>query len=319
MPVQVNSISAVSIVADAVLGFARLRRRARRLQAKESSHATRLRVLRRYAPGRTFVDIGGMYGMEGEIAFQAEQAGATAVTLFDASEPTPGFRDRHQREGSGIRLVQGNLEDPGSTAQIGAHDLVWCTGVIYHSPHPVLQLIQLREITTGLLYLGSATIPEIPGFPNATIYYPYLNNRARAPYARGMLDPDRAIAVGTPFDDRPMYGHANFWWGITPSALRAMLRTARFEVIEEFSHGAFYPWGLDLLARPIPGSPSLPPVDYYRTRGARLAEGRPPPFDGYYDKGPDAVATEADLYPDLDGLPKPDVRHRRKWLRRRAR
>jgi hypothetical protein len=316
---QRNRMSAVSIVADAVLGFARLRRRARRLQATESPIDRRLRVLRRHVPGRSFVDVGGMYGMEGEIAFQAEEAGASSVTLFDASEPPPGFLERHGRSGSSIRCVQGDLEDPGSLEEIGPHDIVWCTGVIYHTPHPLRQLMQLREITRDLLFLGSATIPEVPGFPQACVYYPFLSREDRTPYARGVIDPDRAIGVGTSFDERPMYGHGNFWWGITPSALRAMLRTARFEVIEEFPHEAMYPWGLDLLARPIPLAPSLPPVDYYRERGARLAEGRPPPFDGYYEKGADAVAADSDLYPDLDGLPTPDIRAPRRWLRRRPR
>jgi hypothetical protein len=46
-------------------------------------------------------------------------------------------------------------------------------------------------------------------------------------------DPAMSIGLGTAFDERPMYGHGNFWFGITPSALRAMLPTARFEVVDE--------------------------------------------------------------------------------------
>jgi hypothetical protein len=166
--------------------------------------------------------------------------------------------------------------------------------------------MHLRELTNELLYLGSATIPEIPGFPQACVYYPYLDSRDRAPYAHGLMDPANALAVGTAFDDRPMYGHGNFWWGITPSALRAMLKTARFEVIREI-RPRLHPWGTEILARPTPDHPSLPPVDYYRKRGQRLREGSPPPFDGYYEKGPDALGTESDVYPQTVGVPPPDT------------
>ena len=49
---------------------------------------------------------------------------------------------------------------------------------------------------------------------------------AYAPAAGGV----RAIGVTEPFDAREGYG--NWWWGITPSALRAMLRAAGFALDE---------------------------------------------------------------------------------------
>jgi hypothetical protein len=266
------------------------------------------------ARGRSFADIGGMYSIDGDVAFRAEQAGASAVTLFDAGEPTATFAARHREQNSAIRCVQGDLEDPVSVREIGPHQIVWCTGVIYHTPNPLAQLMHLREITTELLFLGSATIPEIPGFPQACVYYPYLEPRDRAPFARGVSDPALSIGLGTAFDARPMYGHGNFWWGITPSALRAMLKTAGFEVIEEIPT-ELYPWGAQFVARPVSSHPSLPPVDYYRTRGERLREGRPPPFDGYYDKGPDAVASEEDMYPRMGGAPELDIGPRFRFRR----
>jgi hypothetical protein len=300
---------------DATSDLARIRRRLRLAKATRWDERSRAFV-REHAPGRSFADIGGMYGLHGDIAFQAEEAGATQVTLFDGGEPTPQFLERREAQGSSIRTVQGDLEDPVSVQEIGPHDVVWCTGVIYHSPNPFLQLTHLRAITRELLFLGSNTIPEIPGFPQACVYYPYLDRAHRAPFARGILDPDQAFGVGTPFDPRPMYGHGNFWWGITPSALRAMLQSARFEVVEEH-RGSRWPWMSHFVARPVPEHPSLPPVDYYRIRGQRIADGRPPPFDGYYDKGPEAVATMADAFPRMDEAPPPDVRPR--WWRRALR
>jgi len=258
-----------------------------------------------------------MYGIHGDIAFRAEEAGAAAVTLFDGGDPTPQFLDRYTRQDSAIRYAQGDLEDPLSVQLIGSHDIVWCVGVIYHSPSPVRQLMHLHEITNELLYLGSATIPEVPGFPQASVFYPYLDRRERSPYARGITNAAGATGIGTPFDARPMYGQGNFWWGITPSALRAMLRTARFEVVEELRTDV-YPWGTEYVARPLAEHPSLPPVDYFRRRGELREEGRAVPFDGYYDKGPDAIGTSDDAFPRLEGAPEPDPLQPRfrRWRRR---
>lgn len=297
-------VPTMSLIADGVFGAARVRRWGRRRRARDWEQR-RIRFIGDNAPGRSFADIGGMYGIDGDIAFRAEEAGASSVTVFDAGEPTPAFLERHEKSSSSVRHVQGDLEDPVSLEEIGPHDIVWCVGVIYHTPNPVLQLMHLHRITKELLFIGSATIPEIPGFPQASVYYPYLDQQNRAPYARGIGKPDQALAVGTAFDDRPMYGHGNFWWGITPSAMRAMLRTARFEVIEEL-RSDIYPWGTEYVARPTAEHPSLPPVDYYRTRGERVRAGQLVPFDGYYAKGPDALGTTEDLFPLLDGVPEPD-------------
>jgi hypothetical protein len=314
---------AVSVIGNAIIDLARVRRSVRRQRSAEQP-SRGASFIAEHAPGRSFVDIGGMFGIDGDVAFAAEAAGASTITLFDAGEPTPGFLERSSAQGSRIRTVQGDLEDPVSVEQIGPHQVVWCAGVIYHTPNPVQQLINLRRITTELLYLSTATIPEIPGFPQACVYYPYLARGDRAAFARGVADPAMSVAVGTPFDERPMYGHGNFWFGMTPSAVSAMLHTARFEVVEEI-HGENHPWGTQFIARPLPLHPSLPPVDYFRRRGELLREGRTPPFDGYYDKGPDAVASADDAYPRMDQLPAPDAggswaralrRRAASWLRR---
>ena len=227
--------------------------------------------------------------MEGDIAFAAEEAGASAVTCFDAGDPDLcAFAEKHRARGSNVRFVQGDLEDPESVRDIGPHDIVWCTGVIYHTPNPVRELMNLREITRELLYLGTHTIPEIPGFANACIYYPHLSEGARNPYAAGYKwaegGPEAMLAIGTPVDDVPMRGHGNCWWGISLSALRAMFATARFEIVEErrIFPAPFY---TEIVARPLPVDPMLPPLEYFRERGRarERGEGRWP-FETYYDE-----------------------------------
>jgi len=282
----------MSLLTRAWIAAARARRRRGR-PSPDDWERSRLDWVREHAPGRSFADVGGLFAHAGNVAFAAERAGATAVTEFDAGDAhLTGFTARHEAEGSRIRVVQGDLEDPVSVERLGPHDVVWCTGVVYHTPNPVRQLMLLRTVTRELLYLGTHTIPEVPGLRHACVYYPHLDAGDRRAYAAPHWEPEREgmVGLGTPFDDAPMHGHANFWWGISPSALRAMLRTARFEVVEERRNHQT-PFNLDVVARPVARPPSLPPPSYYRERAERRERGEPePPLDGYYDERPEPSA-----------------------------
>ena len=50
-------------------------------------------LIRRHAPGKSFADIGCMWGVNGEYAFAAEEAGATRVVGVDVFGPTPEFEE----------------------------------------------------------------------------------------------------------------------------------------------------------------------------------------------------------------------------------
>lgn len=223
-------------------------------------------LLRRHVAGRSFADIGAMWEMHGRIPFVAEEAGATAVTAVDAMDATPEYRAEHERRGSSVRFVQGDLHDPVTVDEIGTHDVVWCSGVIYHSPSPYLLLEHLRRLTGELIYLGTEVVPELPGFDQACVFYPGLREDSRRAYGSAHGPEHDAIGVNRPFDHSPGLGYANYWWGITPSALRAMMRTARFEIIEELSPD---PFTMSVLARPVGGESVIPSPELARKRGAR--------------------------------------------------
>src|SRR5215212_3277433 len=117
--------------------------RARRRRASDAPD--REDVVRRHAAGRSFADVGCMWKVNGRIAFVAEEAGATNVTGVDVMAPTPEYEAEHERRGSGVRFVQGDLHDPALVDQVGRHDVVWCSGVLYHSPNPMLTLQRLHD------------------------------------------------------------------------------------------------------------------------------------------------------------------------------
>ena len=175
-----------------------------------------------------------MWSVDGAIAFLAEEAGAKRVTGVDVMEPTREFESQRRRRDSSVRFVRGDLHDQATVGAVGVHDVVWCNGLLYHSPNPLLALERLRALTGELLILGTQTLPELPGLQGACVFYPGL-----PPAGRGVYAPAGSggkVGIDSAFDSAGSY--ANWWWGITPSALRGMLRAAGFEA-QEIAHDAF--------------------------------------------------------------------------------
>ena len=239
----------------------------------------RAALVERLAPGRSFLDLGGMFSVAGDVAFQAESAGASRVVLFDGMDPSIEFDERHRELGSAVTYVQGDLHDPEDIRRLGSFDIVWCAGVIYHSPNPYQQLHHLRSITAEWLLLGTHVIPEVPGIENACIFYPGRSTASETAFAQAHGEEAAAYPGMTrPFDTSELLGYANMWWGLSSSAVRSMLTYAGFELTEEFS----YSWDFsDFLARPGQEPSFIPPLGFSRARGedrlsAHNADDRPP-------------------------------------------
>ncbi|MDX6691979.1 MAG: tRNA (mo5U34)-methyltransferase [Solirubrobacteraceae bacterium] len=173
-------------------------------------------LIARHAAGRSFADVGCMWKVHGALCFAAEDAGAASVTGVDVMAPSERFEAEIARRRSNVRFVEGDIHDPATVAAVGPHEVVWCSGVVYHAPHPLLTLERLRELTTGTLLLASETIPETPGRPGTCVIAPGPGDHpgARAPTGPGE-------------------GYGPWYWGITPSALRTMLALSGFEIVEE--------------------------------------------------------------------------------------
>jgi hypothetical protein len=221
--------------------------------------------VRALAPGRSFLDVGGMFHVAGDVSFWAEEAGATSVLLFDGMDPSLDFQAKHSERESAVRYQQADLHDPDDVAIAGRHDIVWCTGVIYHSPSPFQQLLHLRELTGDRLVLGTHVIPEIPGIENGSLFYPGRSAPSEAVFARAHGARAGAYPGATgPFDETPNMSYANMWWGITPSALRGMLRYAGFAIETERRYSRFL---MDVVARPVALPEHIPPLGFSRARG----------------------------------------------------
>lgn len=186
------------------------------------------KYIREYAPGKSFADIGCMWGVNGEYSFTAEEAGATQVKGVDVFGPTPEFEQKKRERSSSVEFILGDATHPDTIRRIGVADVVLCAGVLYHHPAPYDLLVALRRMCGERLILRSSTIPEVRGLPNAAVYWPMLKEKDRKLWNLSSLGLMRQVGITDAFE--PEQGYGNWFWGLTPSCLQSLLETAGFEV-----------------------------------------------------------------------------------------
>lgn len=185
------------------------------------------KLVRKYTPGKSFADIGALWGINGLNSFVAEESGAKKVIAVDIYPQSDKFLEEKRRRNSKLEFVQGDINLARTIEKIGVCDVVLCSGVLYHTPDPVHMLSRLRAICGETLILGSSSIPEMPGVRNGAVYYPFLSQKQRRIWNLGT---GSQKAITGPYE--PEEGYANWFWGMTPSCIESLLQTTGFEVIE---------------------------------------------------------------------------------------
>ena len=223
--------------------------------------------VRRFAPGRSFADIGCMWGVNGEHAFLAEDAGATRVVAVDVFGPTPEFDERHRARGSNVEFVLGDITRRATLNAIGVVDVVFCAGVLYHHPSPFDLLVALRRICRQTLILRTSTIPEVRGLRNAAVFFPMLSAGQRELWNLRSLGLMHQAGISDPFDASQGYG--NWFWGLTPSCLESLLQMAGFRV----EHRAVEAFAQTVLCAAVapPLEHQLPDAVSARRRGEEIS------------------------------------------------
>jgi hypothetical protein len=184
--------------------------------------------VRQHAAGGSFADIGCMWGVNGAHAFAAEKAGATRVVGVDVFGPTPEFETERAERASSVQFILGDATAPETIDRIGVVDTVLCAGVLYHHPSPFDLMAALRRICGKTLILRTSTIPEVRGLPNAAVYFPMLDEQARRLWNLRSLGLRYQAGISEAFNPRDGYG--NWFWGMSPSCLKALVETAGFRV-----------------------------------------------------------------------------------------
>jgi len=190
------------------------------------------KYIREYAPGHSFADIGCMWGVNGEYSFIAEEVGATEIIAVDVFGPTPEFESKKRERKSAVEFILGDVSKTDTIARIGVVDVVLCAGVLYHHPSPFDLLVALRRICRKFLILRTWTILEVRGLPNAAIYFPMLDAKARKLWNLSSLGVPRQVGITDAF--QPDQGYGNFFWGLSPSCLTSLLQTAGFRINNQY-------------------------------------------------------------------------------------
>ena len=206
----------------------RIIRKTRKLLGKEDS-VDNIKLIRKYASGKSFADIGCLWGINGLNSFIAEENGANKVIAVDVYPANKEFLDEYKRRNSAIKFIQGDINLLETTDEIGNCDIVLCSGVLYHTPDPIHLLTRLRSICNETLILNTASIPDMPGIKNTAVFYPFLNKRQRKIWDRGI---GSQKGITGPYE--PQEGYGNWFWGMSPSCIESMLQCAGFEVKERY-------------------------------------------------------------------------------------
>lgn len=211
-------------------------------------------LIREHVPGRTFVDVGGLWGGVNEKGSVAMRAGAQSVTMVDIwpadNEWWVKLREGFAAQGfPPAREVIGSIDNPATLVETGKHDIVHCSGVLYHCPNPVFTLRNLMAITGDILIIASAVVPrnirnasgEMFVSDDAPLFVPALDDVHRRilsthiteRYGGGAWGIDKPTSDWFFSDGAPNYGP--WWWLWTATGFLRLLGAVGFEVIDDRS------------------------------------------------------------------------------------
>lgn len=199
----------------------------------------------RVVRGKSFADVGGLWGTVNEKISVAHAYGASALTMLDITplehELWRLFEERrrtlHLPE---VQHVSGDVVMLAETDSCPPFDVVHCSGILYHMPDPIRFLVALRKITREFLVLTSVvTAPHLKNqhgelrIPQAAVLFvPALQSQERAilqAYWQQFVG-DNAIGLTREVQiwQLDAYAYAPWLWLPTADALRAMCVAAGF-------------------------------------------------------------------------------------------
>ena len=201
-------------------------------------------LIARVVRGKSFADIGGLWGTINEKVSVAARLNATKLAMIDISpEGSDLWREFHERtSGFDVECVSSDVCALASISTALKYDVVHCSGVLYHHPNPIFLLEALRQITGQYLILTSAVTQEhianefgsYDVQPSGVIFVPALNPRERKilwKYWQEKAGAGVCYGISEPVKwDSKDFGP--WWWLPTRRAMLALAECVGFRVIE---------------------------------------------------------------------------------------
>ncbi|MGE0825147.1 MAG: hypothetical protein AB7G75_19460 [Candidatus Binatia bacterium] len=193
--------------------------------------------------GKTFAEVGGLWGTENEKVSVAHRAGARTLTMVDVTPPGHELWQLFEERRKMLRIPEvacysGDVQTLVASSPELGFDVVHCSGVLYHVPNPLYFLRTLRTITREYLILSSSvtaqSIQNSHGrldLPAAgVLFVPALQGREREilkAYWEQFVG-DGAIGLTCDASDWQVDDFGPWWWLPTMDALKALCRAAGF-------------------------------------------------------------------------------------------
>lgn len=194
---------------------------------------------------QTFADVGGLWGVVNEKVSVAWRHRARDLTMIDVTPDTPDpaglwykFRERMTKLNvDRYTCLSKDICDP-TLAQQASFDVVHCSGVLYHHPHPLIMLEALRAITRRHLILTSSILPEVIEneygryqLPSSGVLFVPALNEVEFKIVKTFWEQAGVQAHG--LTQRVSFRLRDFgpwWWLPTASTLTAMCEVIGFKV-----------------------------------------------------------------------------------------
>lgn len=214
-----------------------------RISNMQSHEDVRDLYLSRSVKGKTFAEIGGLWGTVQERVSVAQQLGATQLTMIDILPPLNPwwgkFAVRMEEKGvSNYSTLCGDI----MTMPCGPFDVTHSSGILYHLPSPLQYLIALRKITREHCIMTSASIPErienkfgvIDLSGGEVIFVPSMTTEQKQIFAEHYCGDSGAICYGINGEAIKFTtdNYVPWWWLLTGKTLVAMAESAGWQVLD---------------------------------------------------------------------------------------
>ena len=200
----------------------------------------------RVVSGKSFVDVGGLWGTVNEKVSVAALQNARELTMIDVSPPESNlwqlFRDRLASQQVAECTCISDDVCAWAAKAVKHYDVVHCSGVLYHHPNPVLFLESLRRITSRHLIVTSAVTPEeivndlgsYRGPPSGAVFVPALDQKEREILWKYWQAAGVGACYGVSEETKwDSHDFAPWWWLFTPRVMLAMATSVGFRVLDD--------------------------------------------------------------------------------------
>ena len=203
--------------------------------------------IERVVAGRSFCDVGGLWGTVKEKVSVASAAGASSVAMFDITPQGAKLWNRFDERMAELGIddvsrISGNVDDPALPSLAGPFDVVHCSGVVYHCPNPLHTIAQLGRIATEHLVFTSIVIPErieVPAGafeapPGHAVFIPGLGDRDREILKQHFEQLGiKPVGISTHVETWSTEDYAPWWWLTSAATMRMQIVAAGWRVVDD--------------------------------------------------------------------------------------